>query len=172
MKEVAMGAPWPTARDCSGTQGLTAPPAALCVRVFRNLTRHCFSIQATVPKLGWRTIAHASHAQLKNATFFVSEAARQRVLRTKKRSVHASIQADLGPWVGRFAKDFHDTTAETLLLESANDFIPTDTDQRLRYSLWGSGAFELAPMGSTTWRPALRCAAVCCTPGGVIARVL
>ena len=151
-----------------------APPGAatLRVRVFRNLTRHCFSIQATVPKVGWRTIAHASHVQLTNATFFVSEAARQRVLRTKKRTVHAAIQADLGWWVGRFAKDFQDPTAETLLLMSADNFIPTDTDHRLRYSLWGSGIFELAPMGSTTWHPALGCTAVCCTPGGVTARVL
>jgi hypothetical protein len=167
-----MGAPWPPARDCSGKSAITSPPAVLRVRVFSNLTRRCYSIQATVPEVGWRTIAHASHVQLTNATFFVSETARQRVLRTKKRTVHAAIQADLGLWVGRFAKDFHDTTAETLLLMSAANFIPTDTDQGLRYSLWGSGTFELAPIGSTTWHPALRCAAVCCTPGGVTARVL
>lgn len=69
------------------------------VRVFRNLTRRCLSMQARTPT-GWRTIAHAESVVLRDATFRVSEAGRQRVLATGRKTVHAWAEGDLAEWTG------------------------------------------------------------------------
>ena len=70
------------------------------VRVFRNLTRRCLSIQARVPGKGWRTVAHASRVALSDARFVVSEAGRQRTLRTGRKVVHAWVHGTLRGWSG------------------------------------------------------------------------
>jgi hypothetical protein len=69
------------------------------VRVFRNLTRGCYSIQARVGST-WRTVAHADSVTLDSARFHVSEAGRQRVIATGKKTVHAWIAGKLGAWSG------------------------------------------------------------------------
>lgn len=69
------------------------------VRVFRNLTRRCLSMQARTPT-GWRTIAHAESVVLRDATFRVSEAGRQRVLATGRKTVHAWAEGELMEWTG------------------------------------------------------------------------
>jgi hypothetical protein len=56
------------------------------VKVYRNLTAKCYSVM-------YRgiVIAHVDSIRLKNVTFQVSEAGRQRVLREKRKNVHAFI---------------------------------------------------------------------------------
>jgi hypothetical protein len=67
------------------------------VYVYFNLHRKCFSIKALEgPKKG-RVIAHHDDVLLFDATFKVSEAGRQRVLRERKKNVHAGV---VGQWVG------------------------------------------------------------------------
>lgn len=59
-------------------------------RVYRNLHRRTFSIQGFVSaKRGWRVIGHGDNFLLRDVTFKVSEAGRQRVLREGRKNVHA-----------------------------------------------------------------------------------
>lgn len=58
------------------------------VRVYRNLHRHCLSVQTRTPK-GWRVTNHVQAITLDDVTFKVSEAGRQRCLREGRKNVHA-----------------------------------------------------------------------------------
>lgn len=73
------------------------------VRVFRNLTRKCYSIQARIPRKGWRTVAHAEAVEVIMANFHVSQAGRDSVLRTGKKVIHAWVQGYLSAWTGQTA---------------------------------------------------------------------
>ena len=56
------------------------------VKVYWNLHRHCYSIhQAGL------VVAHADTVELRDVTFKVSEAGRQRVLKERKKNVHAFV---------------------------------------------------------------------------------
>lgn len=61
------------------------------VFVYFNLHRKCFSIKALEGEFKGRVIAHASYVSLHDCTFKVSEAGRQRVLREKRKNVHAGV---------------------------------------------------------------------------------
>lgn len=63
------------------------------MRVFTyfNLHKKCWSIKALEGEFKGRVIAHAKRVILKDCTFKVSEAGRQRVLRTKRKNVHAGV---------------------------------------------------------------------------------
>jgi hypothetical protein len=57
------------------------------VRVYKNLNREdCFSIQDKKSKL---VLGYASSVRLSNVKYIVGESSRQRVLRDKRRNVHA-----------------------------------------------------------------------------------
>lgn len=58
------------------------------VMVYKNLNRNCFSIKD--PKLG-RVIGYAMSVTLRNSIFRVSMAGRNRVLRDRRRNVHAVV---------------------------------------------------------------------------------
>lgn len=58
-------------------------------KVYRNLHKNCFSI-----KRRGLVVGHAEALYMENVTFVVSEAGRQRVLRTKRKTVHATVNAD------------------------------------------------------------------------------
>lgn len=60
------------------------------VSVYRNLTRRCLSI-----KYKQHVAGHAISVVLENVIFKVSEAGRQRVLRTRQKNVHAFVQGAL-----------------------------------------------------------------------------
>lgn len=63
-------------------------------RVYFNLHTHLFSIQAwDADKKGWRLYKHLDKVHLKDVTFKVYESGRQRVLREKKKNVHAYVLA-------------------------------------------------------------------------------
>lgn len=63
------------------------------VRVYRNLNRKCFSVQHKTAK-GWRVLKHVSSIILKSPSYKVSEAGRNRVLREKRKNVHAWVEGE------------------------------------------------------------------------------
>jgi hypothetical protein len=62
------------------------------VMVYWNLNKKCFSLKST--KTG-KVVAHRQQVTVFNATTKVSEAGRQRVLREKRKNVHAGIVGDV-----------------------------------------------------------------------------
>ena len=65
------------------------------VFVYYNLHRKCWSVKAMEgPRKGF-VVAHEHFLILKDCTYKVSEAGRQRVLRTKRKAVHAGIVGTL-----------------------------------------------------------------------------
>lgn len=64
----------------------------LKVFVYKNLNRACFSVRDV--KTG-RVLCHCDSLLLKDATFKVSEAGRQRVLREGRKNVHAGVEGEL-----------------------------------------------------------------------------
>jgi hypothetical protein len=65
------------------------------VKVYFNLHRKLFSVVALEGERKGRVIAHKTHLRLANAQFKVSEAGRQRVLREKRKNVHAFVVGEL-----------------------------------------------------------------------------
>lgn len=64
------------------------------VKVYFNLHRKVWSVLTRTPK-GWRLAFHERELTLENVTFKVSEAGRQRVLREKRKNVHAFAIGEL-----------------------------------------------------------------------------
>ena len=62
------------------------------VRVYRNLTKGCWSVQRYIKGKGWRLHEHRDSLQLSMAKPKVSEAGRQRVIRERKKYVHAFLE--------------------------------------------------------------------------------
>jgi len=65
------------------------------VFVYFNLHKKCFSIKALEGAMKGRVIAHRDNVLLFRATFKVSQAGRERVLREKRKNVHAGV---CGTW--------------------------------------------------------------------------
>jgi len=63
------------------------------VRVFKNLTRDTWSVQIKTVK-GWRVVGYCEEMRLNNARPVVSEKGRQRVLKERKKYVHAFIEGE------------------------------------------------------------------------------
>lgn len=66
-------------------------------RVYRNLRKECWSIQVKVDKV-WKVVAHATWANVEDAGFVVSQAGRHRVLRDRRKNVHAWVCGMLTGW--------------------------------------------------------------------------
>jgi hypothetical protein len=60
------------------------------VRVYRNLHKKCLSVQAKVNG-AWKVIDHVDQITLVDVSFKVSQAGRDRVLREKRKNVHAYV---------------------------------------------------------------------------------
>jgi hypothetical protein len=65
------------------------------VFVYFNLHRKLFSIKALEGPMKGRVIAHRHDVLINDATFKVSEAGRQRVIRERRKNVHAGVS---GTW--------------------------------------------------------------------------
>jgi len=65
------------------------------VFVYFNLHRKCLSVKALEGERKGRVIAHADMVMMKNVTFKVSEAGRQRVIREQRKNVHAGVVGEL-----------------------------------------------------------------------------
>lgn len=61
------------------------------VFVYFNLHRKCLSVKALEGPMKGRVIRHADNIVLSNVVFKVSEAGRQRVLRERRKNVHAGV---------------------------------------------------------------------------------
>lgn len=68
------------------------------VFVYFNLHKKCFSVKALEGSRKGRVIAHRDSLALYGATFKVSQAGRERVLRERKKNVHAGV---VGLWSER-----------------------------------------------------------------------
>jgi hypothetical protein len=66
------------------------------VFVYFNLHKKCFSVKALEGERKGRVIAHKDEILIYKPTFKVSEAGRQRVLREKRKNVHAGV---VGEWL-------------------------------------------------------------------------
>lgn len=60
------------------------------VRVYRNITRHIYSVQEKGPQ-GWRVAGYNSALLLTDATFKVYQAGYRRYLHTGQKNVHAFV---------------------------------------------------------------------------------
>lgn len=70
--------------------------SAIRVFVYFNLHRKTFSIKALTGESKGKVIAHADVVEVLGAELRVSEAGRQRVIREKRKNVHAGIVGVLG----------------------------------------------------------------------------
>lgn len=61
------------------------------VFVYKNLNKNMWSIRAEAGPAKGKVIGHAHYVRLYDCKFRVSEAGRQRVLRTKQKNVHAGV---------------------------------------------------------------------------------
>lgn len=68
------------------------------VRIYRNLTKSCWSVLAMEGEHKGKVIAHCKAVLLKDVKPVVSEAGRQRVLREKRKAVHAYLEGTLVCW--------------------------------------------------------------------------
>ena len=66
------------------------------VFVYWNLHKKVWSVKALQGLQKGRVVAHRNNVMIENAEFRVSEAGRQRVLREKRKNVHAGV---VGEWV-------------------------------------------------------------------------
>lgn len=64
------------------------------VRAYFNFHKKMYSIQKRTDK-GWRVIDHVPYLTLENVSFHVSQKGRERVLREKRKNVHAYVRGDL-----------------------------------------------------------------------------
>lgn len=77
------------------------------VRIYFNLHKKLLSVQAKVDGR-WKVVAHVEDAYVRNATFKVSEAGRQRVIKEKRKNVHAYILGELEAEISYLSdKPFH-----------------------------------------------------------------
>ena len=74
------------------------------VFVYFNLHKKCFSIKALEGDRKGRVIAHRDVVVLENCKFKVSESGRQRVLREKRKNVHAGVT---GVWMDDAREQSH-----------------------------------------------------------------
>lgn len=65
------------------------------VFIYWNLHKHCWSVKALNGENRGRVIMHAMAWKVTDVTFKVSEAGRQRVLREKRKNVHAGVVGHL-----------------------------------------------------------------------------
>ncbi len=76
------------------------------VRIYRNLHSNVFSVQRKVPGKSWRVCKHVREFVVEHAKFIVNETGRQRVLKEKRKNVHAFIYGlwrnDLNPVANEF----------------------------------------------------------------------
>jgi len=68
--------------------------------VYFNLHRKCWSLKAMEGEKRGKVIGHAKYVDMSNVVWKVSEAGRQRVLREKKKNVHAGAVGYVNKWLG------------------------------------------------------------------------
>lgn len=69
--------------------------ANMRVFVYFNLHRKCWSVKALEGPMKGRVVQHTDNIVLSSCTFKVSEAGRQRVLKERRKNVHAGVVGTL-----------------------------------------------------------------------------
>lgn len=95
------------------------------VFVYFNLHRKVFSVRALEGDRKGLVISHTASIVLDNVTFKVSEAGRQRVLRERKKNVHAGV---VGEWSGVQQLDPQDMTLVTYNPYKYSSFVVKTTE--------------------------------------------
>jgi hypothetical protein len=95
------------------------------VFVYFNLHKKCFSVKALEGADKGRVIAHRDALMLHSAVFKVSEAGRQRVLRERKKNVHAGV---VGQWFDTVPYALDNGTAITYNPYKYNTFVELGTE--------------------------------------------
>ena len=93
------------------------------VKVYWNLHRKCFSVQHR-----GKVIMHTDDITLYDAVFKVSEAGRQRVLREKRKNVHAFIVGNLNNSYMESLETSHRVTYNPYKYDS---FVFADTEESI-----------------------------------------
>jgi hypothetical protein len=75
-----------------------AIPTDARIEVYWNLHLRCYSVRALEGADKGRVIAHAGALALRDVTFRVGEAGRQRVLRERRKNVHAFVRGVVIPF--------------------------------------------------------------------------
>lgn len=65
------------------------------VKVYRNLHKNCYSVVALEGENKGRVIAHEQIVLLEDASFKVSQKGRERVIRERRKNVHAYVKGTL-----------------------------------------------------------------------------
>ena len=119
------------------------------VRCYWNLHRHMWSVQDYATR---RIIGHAYKVLLRDVAFTVSEAGRQRVLRDKRKNVHAFAVGYLeaADWL-----TFEPFRLDWQTTRRANDAyarFAAECGQRVSYNPYKAGHFYIADQGDGTPR--------------------
>jgi hypothetical protein len=72
----------------------------MLVQVYFNLHKKVFSVRAMQGEKKGLVIAHMDKISIKNPHFKVSQAGRQRVLKEKRKNVHAFVQGEMMDFIG------------------------------------------------------------------------
>lgn len=103
------------------------------VRVYYNLNKNVWSVQHYIAGKGWRVREHLSSLILENVTFQVSEAGRQRVIREKRKNVHAYA---IGTLVERNGEGYSGhLPCASYNPYKGNHFFNTNTGERVDYTM-------------------------------------
>lgn len=103
------------------------------VFIYWNLHRKCWSIKALSGQDRGRVKYHASAWEVQSATFKVSEAGRQRVLREQRKNVHAGVVGELVSW-----KDLDGDNGHV-----SNDFTWDNLGVKVTYNPYRGATFVL-----------------------------
>jgi len=68
------------------------------VRIYYNFHKKLYSVQEKVDGR-WKVVEHTNNINLINVTFKVSEAGRQRVIKEKRKNVHAAMIGERFPFI-------------------------------------------------------------------------
>ena len=101
--------------------------------VYFNLHKKLYSIRPCEGPQKGKVIAHCDSVILDSVVFRVSEASRQRVLKTKQKNVHATARGILRHALG---KDF------TFAIDASDSNHIKNNGKRLTYCPYRSGSFQ------------------------------
>ena len=63
------------------------------IRIYKNLHKNCYSIQEKINGY-WKVIEYSNNILIKNCMFKVYESGRQRVIKEKRKNVHAYVYGE------------------------------------------------------------------------------
>jgi len=109
------------------------------VEVYRNLNNGMLSIRDAKTK---HVVGHADRVTLMDVTFHVSQAGRERVLRERRKNVHAVVRGALVSYM--FGDGYKGRSLEDYLSFLANPQFRPIAFGRVRYNPYESGEFRVA----------------------------